>query len=331
MIFEKNYFIDERWKDIAKGHTILCIGGGPSAREYDQKKLNYLINNNFSITVNHSIKAYQNVSMYFTGDNLIVRKYFNNGDFEIKDQLYSKPYKVTPENQFIINKNLIKVLVTQDWSSENYGLNGGQIFHSYAMDYAKKFENVWIAREFKTNKGSWSPAITEDWPEVFVNYGQNMQDIHAGGNVMSDVLQLLWFMGFDKVILIGVGDIGNSFGYGDNSNSFIWGDLEKNVFKLHFKMWSKKNNRRIKMLSGGEILKKIIDIDIATKNDFSNDIIKKNKLEQKIKSMIELPGFYKYIPMKKEVVDVKAITIAQSLQKDIPEYTPEHGLKIGSK
>ena len=74
-----NYFIDNKWKNIGKGHTAFCILGGPSSTKV--KNLEEIISNNFTITVNHNIKNHPNVDMYITADNFIAREYFEEGEF----------------------------------------------------------------------------------------------------------------------------------------------------------------------------------------------------------------------------------------------------------
>ena len=63
-----DYFINEKWKGIAKGNTAFCILGGPSSNQV--KDLDKVINNNFTVTVNHNIKRFPNADLYITGDSM---------------------------------------------------------------------------------------------------------------------------------------------------------------------------------------------------------------------------------------------------------------------
>jgi hypothetical protein len=69
-------YINNNWKGIAKGHTAFCILGGPSTNQV--KDIQSIIDNNFTVTVNHNIKTYPNCDMYITADNSIAREYFED-------------------------------------------------------------------------------------------------------------------------------------------------------------------------------------------------------------------------------------------------------------
>ena len=73
------FCVNKNWKNIAKGHTAFCIFGGPSSNQV--KDINKIIENNFTVTVNHNIKRFPNASMFITADNPIAREYFEDKEF----------------------------------------------------------------------------------------------------------------------------------------------------------------------------------------------------------------------------------------------------------
>ena len=78
-------YIDSSWKNIAQGNTAFCILGGPSISQVEN--LQEIIQNNFTITVNHNIQFYPNADMYVTADNSIAREYFEDNYYNIKQVL----------------------------------------------------------------------------------------------------------------------------------------------------------------------------------------------------------------------------------------------------
>ena len=48
MELQSSFYINKKWKNIAKGHTAFCILGGPSSKEVSN--LNQIIKNNFTIS-----------------------------------------------------------------------------------------------------------------------------------------------------------------------------------------------------------------------------------------------------------------------------------------
>ena len=103
----------------------------------------------------------------------------------------------------------------------------------------------------------------------------------SGGNVASIVFQLLYYMGFDKVITVGYGDSGDSEGYENveyaskdnklqNSNSnklWTWSESELHAMAVHNIKWGDK----LKILHGGEICKEYAPYVSATYKDLDNN------------------------------------------------------------
>ena len=309
-------FIGENWKDIAKGNTAFIIAGGPSVKNIEDNKLKELIKNNFTITVNYNIEFYDDISMYITSDNRIARQFFEDVAVTLVDmnlQSYPCPECLAHGKKDSVlgplnvieaiqryesksihmhkNPDMIKVIIGQTESVLNEPINGGQLHLSRGYYYTKHFDNLFLMNEYKESAayspfGVTGPKLHKDWEDIWAIYGNmNNSKIHLdgtdvfqarpGGNIMSQVLQLLYFMGFDKVITTGWGDGGDSQGSTDN---FVWSDEELDSIPVHNKMWGD----RLKILSGGEILKENGEFEDASFDELSNNLNKKNELIEKI-------------------------------------------------
>lgn len=283
-------FINEKWKGIAKGHTAFCIFGGPSAKQ--TKNLETLISNNFTVTVNHNIKLYPNSDLYITGDNMIAREYFEDRDFFLHKfiggkllstqsnfRLDTAPIWVESKNHIINqNPNLIKVITCQDLISYNINFSCGQLYKYKGMEYTKYNPNTYLCLEIRNKDTNevW-PVLSPTLPESIELYGKNPQALPAGGNISGVVFQLLHFMGFDKVIVVGYGDSGESAGY-KTTTQFTWSNEEIHALVIHNKIWG----NRLKALHGGEICKEYTDFNTASYSELENDPTKKNQLIQKL-------------------------------------------------
>jgi len=287
-------FINEKWKDIAKGHTAFCIFGGPSSNQV--KDIDSLIKNNFTLTVNHNIKRFPNVDMFITADNPIAREYFEEGEFFIhkfkggkllKDRSQFR-FDDTPiwvqgkRNVIEQNPNLIKVIGCTDSISYNTNFSCGQLYKYKGLEYAKKTPNTHICVEYRNAENEAYPILSPSIPESIVKYGKNPLNIWPGGNIASIALQILYYMNFDKVIIVGYGDKGETQGYEDvkyfsgaNKNSLVnsnnkvwsWSESELHGMVVHQQVWGD----RIKLLHGGEVCKEYAPYVDATYNDLSNN------------------------------------------------------------
>jgi hypothetical protein len=91
----------------------------------------------------------------------------------------------------------------------------------------------------------------------------------SGGNVSGILFQLLWFMGFDKVIVVGYGDNGTSNGY--DGKIFEWSNEEIHAMVTHNTVWKDK----LKSLHGSELCREYCDFKQADYNELENTPIKK--------------------------------------------------------
>jgi hypothetical protein len=258
-----NYFVDDRFSDIAKGKTAFCIFGGPSAKNVDN--MDYLIENNFTVTVNKNIVSYPNVDMYVTADNMLTRLYFEKDDFFLHKYIRGNmtrtraifDYELEPiwyktERSVIdANKDMLKIIGCNVFPCYNTNFTVGQTYYLDGIKFAKYTENTYICIEHREEKtGESYPLLTlEDESTVF-SYGKNPKNLISGGNIASIVFQLLKYMGFSKIIVVGYGDIGISNGY-DNA-TFEWSIEELHGMSVHSHIWGEN----FKVLSGGELLDK---------------------------------------------------------------------------
>ena len=100
------------------------------------------------------------------------------------------------------------------------------------------------------------PALSLEWDQCLEKYGSDMQSVHAGGNIASNVFQLLYYMGFEKIITIGYCDKGNSLGYDQNSPWKIESKSEFDGWKVHDKVWGEN----LRFLDGGEHFEEITGV-----------------------------------------------------------------------
>lgn len=282
-----NFFVDERFRGIAEGKSAFCIFGGPSAKRV--KNLDWLIENNFSVTVNNNIIDYPNVDMYITADNVIARTYFEQDEFYIHKFLGGKllrgtsnfnydptPIWITPKKEvFSVNPDMLKILGCNDFPCYNRNFTTGQVYYLDGIQFCKDHKNLYICIEHRNENGDDYPTLTLQDESTFINYGKNPKDFIGGGNISSIVFQLLRYMGFSQIITVGYADIGTSNGY-EEGTQFEWSPEEIHAISVHSHVWG--NGFRI--LEGGELFSKF---DLNYK-PISNDEM--NNREQKL-SLIE--------------------------------------------
>ena len=284
----KNNYIDSSWKEIAKGHTAFCILGGPSTKQV--KNLQDIIDNNFTVTVNHNIKTYPNCDMYVTADNSIAREYFEDKEFclfkftggkLLKNQAgfnyNEEPIWIQGKKEIIQqNPNLIKIIACNEFPIYNYSFTTGQLSKHHGEEYCKNTPNTHICIEQRNEQGESWPLLSPEIPESIVQYGKDPQQLISGGNVSGILFQLLWFMGFDKVIVVGYGDNGTSNGYDDKI--FEWSNEEIHAMVTHNTVWKDK----LTSLHGSEICREYCDFKQSSYNELENTPTKKQKLINKL-------------------------------------------------
>lgn len=282
-------YVNSKWKGIAKGHTAFCILGGPSVKLV--KDLGTIISNNFTVTVNHNIKLYPNVDLYVTGDNSIAREYLEDKSFFIHKFTGGKllqnqavfNYEQTPQwvegkrSLLLQNPNLIKVIGCNTFPSYNYSFSTGQLYHLYGEEYCKQIPNTHLCLEYRNQQGESWPMLSPELPESITTYGSNPKKLYPGGNISGVMFQLLYYMGFDKVIVVGYGDNGTSAGYTSNTK-FIWSNEEIHAMVVHNTIWGD----RLKALHGSEICREYVDFKTATYQELNNTPDKKNILINKL-------------------------------------------------
>jgi hypothetical protein len=281
-------YINDNWKGIAKGHTAFCILGGPSTNQI--KDIQSVIDNNFTITVNHNIKTYPNCDMYITADNSIAREYFEDKEFclfkftggkLLRNQAGfnydSEPIWIQGKKHIIEqNPNLIKVIACNDFPIYNYSFTTGQLPKHHGEEYCKSTPNTHLCIEYRNEQGESYPPLSPDIPESIIGYGTNPLQLIPGGNVSGILFQLLWFMGFDKVIVVGYGDDGTSNGY--DGKIFEWSNEEIHAMVAHNTIWKDK----LTSLHGSEICREYCDFKQSTYNDLENNPNNKQQLIDKL-------------------------------------------------
>ena len=285
-----NYYINNTWKDIAKGNTAFCIFGGPSAKQVNN--IQEIIKNNFTITVNHNIKDYLNCDLYITADNGLAREYFEDKEFFlhkcIQTKLFSKNQWIGEYDENIVwvkgkrdfllqNQNQIRVIVCNDFPIYNHSLTVGQLYKGYGEQFCKEVPNTYLCIEHRDVSGESYPLLSNVFPESLETYGSNPLNFLPGGNISGIVYQLLYYMGFDKVVVVGYGDNGISNGY-ENNQMFTWSNEELHALVVHHNKWGDK----IKTLHGGEICREYVDFSQASYNDLESTPNKKNELVNKL-------------------------------------------------
>lgn len=285
-------YINEKWKNIAQGHTAFCILGGPSIKQVNE--LQEIIKNNFTVTVNHNIKQHTNSDLYITGDNIIAREYFEDNEFFIhkfnggKLLEYQSYFQYEKDHQWIHGKreillqnpNLIKIIGCNNFPSYNYSFSTGQLYKLYGEEYCKQVPNTYLCIEHRNEQGESWPILSPSISESISNYGVDPNKLYPGGNISGIMFQILYYMGFDKVIVVGYGDDGESSCY-EPGTQFIWSDEEIHAMVVHNTIWGD----RLKSLHGAEICKKYVDFKTASYNELENTPVNKNILINKILSL----------------------------------------------
>tara|TARA_R110002167_G_scaffold12641_6_gene53638 strand:- start:482 stop:1378 length:897 start_codon:yes stop_codon:yes gene_type:complete len=293
-----NFYINEQWKNIAKGHTAFCILGGPSSQELDN--IQDIIKNNFTVTINRSIEIFPNVDMYITADNGIAREYFEDKDFflhkfmggNLNKNNSNFSYEEKPiwmegkRNILLKNPNLVKIIACNEFPCYNESFTTGQLYKYKGIEYAKQVKNTHICIEHRNINGESWPTLSPSLPETIKGYGNNPLKLYPGGNVSSILFQLLWYMGFKKLVIIGYGDKGRSVraeGYENKFNEesfteFKWSENELHALATHYQKWGD----RIKILKGGELCKEYASFPLATQTDLCTFPDDKNQLIEKI-------------------------------------------------
>lgn len=294
----EKYWINKNWKNIAKGHTAFCILGGPSSQELDN--INDIIKNNFTVTINRSIEIYPEVDMYITADNGIAREYFEENDFFLHKFIGGKllknqaafnfeeePIWMKGKREIILkNPNLIKIIACSNFPCYNTLFTTGQLYKYKGIEYCKQVSNTYLCTEFKTDQGEHYPTLSPTIPYSLENYGVDPYNLLPGGNIAVIIFQLLWYMGFEKIITIGYGDKGRSVraeGYDnkfkeDSFTEFKWSEVEIHALMTHYQKWGD----RMKILKGGELCKEYAPFSEATQKDLHTNPDEKNKLIEKI-------------------------------------------------
>ena len=296
-----NYNFDSRFKDIADGLTAFCIFGGPSVKEV--VNLEKIIDNNFTVAVNYGIKFYK-PDLYISGDNQIVREFFEDKEFILhkfkggkllKDKALfeydEEPIIIEGKSHLVKDSNMVKILISNDFPCYNYNFTSGQIYKQYAYEYCKKIPNTWVVTEHRSSDAENWPTLSPEWEGSIDNYGKDMNCIYPGGMTGSPTFQILYYMGFKKVITVGLGDIGKSRGNpGRDSGvqSTVWGPEEVHSIPIHNHMWS--GDRDLKILHGGEIFNQYGKFNKAKYDELldSKNKTEKDNLIKKIKNIGEL-------------------------------------------
>lgn len=293
-----DFYINNKWKDIAKNHTAFCILGGPSSQELDN--IQDIIKNNFTVTVNRSIEIFPNADMYITSDNGIAREYFENKDFflhkftggKLNKNSSNFTFEETPiwmegkRDILLKNPNLIKIIACNEFPCYNNPFTTGQLYKYNGIEYAKQVNNTHICIEYRNDSGESWPTLSPSIPETVKEYGNNPLKLYPGGNVSSILFQLLWYMGFKNLVIIGYGDKGRSVraeGYDNKFNEesfteFKWSEHELHALATHYQKWGD----RIKILKGGELCEEYAPFSEATQKDLHTNPNEKNKLIEKI-------------------------------------------------
>jgi hypothetical protein len=283
-----NNYINLSWKNIAKGHTAFCILGGPSVSQIED--IQNIIQNNFTITVNHNIQFYPNADMYITADNSIAREYFEDKEFclfkfeggKLLQHQSAFAYNQEPiwikGKKHIIeqNPNLIKILACNKFPIYNYSFTTGQLASHHGEEYCKTTPNTYLCIEYRNPQGESYPILSPTIKESIDTYGQDPQKFLAGGNISGILFQLLWYMGFEKVIVVGYGDDGISNGY--SNKKFEWSEEEIHAMVTHNSVW----DDRLKTLHGGELCRDYCDFPQASYNELDTTLTNKEKLIQKL-------------------------------------------------
>jgi hypothetical protein len=228
--------------------------------------------------------------MYITADNSIAREYFEDKEFclfkftggkLLRNQAGfnydSEPIWIQGKKEIIQqNPNLIKVIACNEFPIYNYSFTTGQLPKHHGEEYCKSTSNTHLCIEQRNEQGESWPLLSPDIPESITEYGTNPLKLISGGNVSGILFQLLWFMGFDKVIVVGYGDDGISNGY--DGKIFEWSNEEIHAMVVHNQIWRDK----LKSLHGSEICREYCDFKQADYNELENTPNKKVELINKL-------------------------------------------------
>tara|TARA_Y100000592_G_scaffold49315_1_gene78060 strand:- start:443 stop:1324 length:882 start_codon:yes stop_codon:yes gene_type:complete len=283
-----NFYLNDKWFNIAKGHTAFCVFGGPSVKKVNNIK--NIIDNNFTVTMNNNIKLFPYSDLYITGDNPIAREYFEDKDFclykfkggkLLKNQSYfdyKSPMWIKGKRNIILqNPNLIKIIGCNIFPIYNYSFTTGQLSSHHGEEYCKIVPNTYLCIEYRNEQGESWPLLSPHIQESIVNYGINPLKFYPGGNISGLVFQILYYMGFDKLIVVGYGDKGESSGY-DKVTQFTWSQEEIHSAVAHNEVWGDK----LKHLHGSEIIKEYYDFKQASYSELESTPLKKNQLINKL-------------------------------------------------
>lgn len=285
----RDCYINSQWKDVANGNTAFCILGGPFVKNVNN--IQNIIENNFTVTVNRNIEAYPNCDLYLTADNGLAREYFEDrsfflhkyigGDFMLRDKASFRfddaPIWIEGKRQIILqNPNLIKIIACNELPCYNWIFTTGQLYKFHGEEYCRQVPNTYLCIENRdTNNGQSYPVLSTYIQSSVDEYGTNPLKIYPGGNVSGIIFQLLWYMGFEKVIIVGYGDDGGSYGY---TTPFLWSDEEIHAIVVHNMKWKD----RLKLLHGGEVCKSYAPFLNASYAELENSPEKKNILIDKL-------------------------------------------------
>lgn len=289
------FYINSKWKSIAKGHTAFCILGGPSVNQV--KNLDKIIENNFTVVANRQIEKYPNASMYITADSCIAREFFEKDEFFLHKFKGGKilknkshfNYDETPiwvkgkRNILLKNPNLIKVIACNDFPCYNTNFTTGQLYKYNGEEYCKKVNNTYLCIEYRNPEGESWPSLSPSFPHTLTTYGTDPLKLLPGGNIASIIFQLLYYMGFDKIITVGYGDSNGHQGYESvkYAKDWTWSESEIHAMVAHNQKWGNK----FKILHGGEVCKEYADFSLATLEDLYTSPDNKNKLVTKLCSL----------------------------------------------
>jgi hypothetical protein len=228
--------------------------------------------------------------MYITADNSIAREYFEDKEFclfkftggkLLKNQAgfnYDpEPIWIQGKKEIILqNPNLIKVIACNEFPIYNYSFTTGQLSKHHGEEYCKNTPNTYLCIEHRNEQGDSYPLLSPEIPESMAQYGINPLQLTPGGNISGILFQLLWFMKFDKVIVVGYGDNGISNGY--DGKMFEWSNEEIHAMVTHNTIWKDK----LTSLHGSEICREYCDFKQSSYNELENTPTKKQELINKL-------------------------------------------------
>jgi hypothetical protein len=223
--------------------------------------------------------------MMVCADNRPCRKYFegDEGHFRIKDKRNrNKWLDIEYEGGLVQNTDMFKVLISQNITDTNYTLDGGQIYQEHALSYAARVNNTYVATMYPRNDqfGHVYPASHKPsdfnsqlylhlgCKETISNYGKDSQRLYSAGNSGLVTLQLLSFMGFESIVVVGFCDTGITAGHVDNEPTAAISGVQPGGKKYldkyeieGIKATSYFWGDRLKFLAGGDLCAPYINMD----------------------------------------------------------------------